>query len=313
MMDGELLGIDEIKELVPFRRPYLMLDRAEISADGKSARAINAVSVNEHFFNGHFPHMAIMPGVLQLETMMQLSYLMTKQKTAYPFLAKAKRVKFRKPVTPGDLLVTEVTIVEQSQSEVSLKATATVKEELVCEAQLVIDLSMNEKGFKPQKFLSEPLLPKGGRNLCVEIEAIKEYLPHRYPFLLVDRVIQEGENEDGRAYMVGLKNVSINEPCFQSMSTSLPYLPNHLQLEISAQVGCVQQFRKLPEGSKKTGIFMSVDDSEFFRPVLPGDQLVVICEELSIKGTFGKCRARIFVGEEQVSRCDFKFVIQDND
>ena len=78
-------------------------------------------------------------------------------------------------------------------------------------------------------------------------------------------------------------------------------------------MGCLQQFKKMPDRETKTGMFMSVDDSEFFKPVLPGDQMIINCEEVSLKGPFGKCRANIYVGDDLVSRCDFKFAIQEKE
>ena len=86
---SEIIGINEIKQRSPFRSPYLMIDRAEISSDGKSARGVKSVSVNEPFFNGHFPKQAIMPGVLQVEAMTQLVslpalYMLTNGKGAHP-------------------------------------------------------------------------------------------------------------------------------------------------------------------------------------------------------------------------------------
>ena len=105
----------------------------------------------------------------------------------------------------------------------------------------------------------------------LDIKEIVRLLPHRYPFLLVDRIL---EGEKGKS-MVGLKNVSMNEPFFQGHFPSDPIMPGVLILEGMAQVGGILAFYSLPEMvGEKLIYFAGIDKVRFRRPVVPGDQLI---------------------------------------
>jgi 3-hydroxyacyl-[acyl-carrier-protein] dehydratase len=119
-------------------------------------------------------------------------------------------------------------------------------------------------------------------------EEIHQMLPHRYPFALVDRIIDFVPGK--RA--VGLKNVSFNEPHFQGHFPGRPIMPGVLMVEAMAQVGGVvlRQMTDIPEG---LFMFAGIDKVRFRRPVVPGDQLIMTVELLSIKGRrFGKMQGR---------------------
>jgi 3-hydroxyacyl-[acyl-carrier-protein] dehydratase len=107
----------------------------------------------------------------------------------------------------------------------------------------------------------------------VDISEILELLPHRYPFLLVDRVI-EFEKEKK---IVAIKNVTFNEPFFQGHFPGRPIMPGVLIIEAMAQAGGVLAFKTFPE---KTGsvLFIGIDNARFRRPVVPGDQLKLVVE-----------------------------------
>ena len=109
----------------------------------------------------------------------------------------------------------------------------------------------------------------------VDIAEILEHLPHRYPFLLVDRIL---ELEEGRR-IVGLKNVTINEPFFQGHFPGAPVMPGVLIVEAMAQTGGILAYKGLPELKGRLIYFMGMDKVKFRRPVLPGDQLIM---ELSV-------------------------------
>ncbi|BAS26975.1 3-hydroxyacyl-ACP dehydratase FabZ [Limnochorda pilosa] len=117
-------------------------------------------------------------------------------------------------------------------------------------------------------------------------------MPHRYPFLLVDRIL---EAEDGRA--VGLKNVTLNEPFFQGHFPGQPIMPGVLIVEAMAQVASALLYRA-PEYSRTTGLFAGIDQTRFRRPVVPGDQLRIETELLKKRGPIVRCRARAWVGDE---------------
>ncbi len=119
-------------------------------------------------------------------------------------------------------------------------------------------------------------------------EEIHQMLPHRYPFALVDRIIDFVPGK--RA--IGLKNVSFNEPHFQGHFPGRPIMPGVLMVEAMAQVGGVvlRQMADIPEG---LFMFAGIDKVRFRRPVVPGDQLIMTVELLSIKGRrFGKMQGR---------------------
>ena len=306
---SEIIGINEIKQRSPFRSPYLMIDRAEISSDGKSARGVKSVSVNEPFFNGHFPKQAIMPGVLQVEAMTQLGLLASQTKEIYPFLKSASRVKFRKPVVPGDILEIEANIIEESDTELILQCQTKTEGEITCQANLVISLDMNVDDFAPKELLSVNS-EIADYDLLMDTQDIKSIIPHRYPFLLIDKILSTDEGKT-EANFIGIKNVSINEPHFRSTRHARPYLPNYMLMEIAAQMGCLYEL-KIPENKGKLGLFMSVDTADFNEPVFPGDQLIIKGEKKSFKSGFGKSKADIYVGDDIVATINFKFALRDS-
>src|SRR5512142_1361472 len=101
------------------------------------------------------------------------------------------------------------------------------------------------------------------------VNEIMKHLPHRYPFLLVDRIIELQPGVSAK----GLKNVTMNEPFFQGHFPGQPIMPGVLIIEAMAQVAGVMAFRSGIEGSGKSVYFMSIEKAKFRRPVVPGDQL----------------------------------------
>tara|TARA_B100001996_G_C18439324_1_gene507763 strand:+ start:281 stop:688 length:408 start_codon:yes stop_codon:yes gene_type:complete len=132
-------------------------------------------------------------------------------------------------------------------------------------------------------------------------------LPHRYPFALVDRVVEYLPGEKA----VAIKNVTLNEPQFQGHFPERPLMPGVLIVEAMAQVGglIVTQMPDLPKG---LFVFAGIDSVRFRRPVVPGDQLVITCELLSIKRKrFGKIRGEAKVDSKLVCSGDLMFSLVD--
>lgn len=134
------MDIREIQEVLPHRYPFLLIDRVEEVVPGKKAVAIKNVTMNEYFFQGHFPQEQVMPGVLIIEALAQtgavavLSLEENKGKIAY--FAGIDKAKFRQKVVPGDVLKLEVDLIKVKGPAGVGKAIATVKDKKVCEAEI---------------------------------------------------------------------------------------------------------------------------------------------------------------------------------
>ena len=140
-----MMDINEIREYLPHRYPFLLVDRvSELDVEGKRIRAYKNVSINEPFFNGHFPQHPIMPGVLIIEAMAQaagiLGFKMMNVKpadgTLYYFVGSDK-LRFRSPVTPGDQLVLEASFISAKRSIWKFACQATVDGKEVCSAEII--------------------------------------------------------------------------------------------------------------------------------------------------------------------------------
>jgi 3-hydroxyacyl-[acyl-carrier-protein] dehydratase/UDP-3-O-[3-hydroxymyristoyl] N-acetylglucosamine deacetylase/3-hydroxyacyl-[acyl-carrier-protein] dehydratase len=121
----------------------------------------------------------------------------------------------------------------------------------------------------------------------IGIAEILKILPHRYPFLLVDRIL---EIEKGKR-VVGIKNVTFNEEFFQGHFPGNPVMPGVLIVEAMAQVAAIGLFGVVPEHEKKFLYLSAVDRCKFRRPVLPGDQLRIEAQIVALKSRVCKCRA----------------------
>ncbi len=144
-------------------------------------------------------------------------------------------------------------------------------------------------------------------NVQLAIEDILGLLPHRYPFALVDRVIEHIPGEKA----VAIKNITINEPQFQGHFPERPLMPGVLIVESMAQVGglIVTQMPDLPSG---LFVFAGIDNVKFRRPVVPGDQLIISCQLLSIKRKrFGKVKGEAHVEGKLVCSGELMFSLVD--
>ena len=144
-------------------------------------------------------------------------------------------------------------------------------------------------------------------NTQLAIEEILGLLPHRYPFALVDRVIEHIPGEKA----VAIKNITINEPQFQGHFPERPLMPGVLIVESMAQVGglIVTQMPDLPSG---LFVFAGIDNVKFRRPVIPGDQLIITCQLLNIKRKrFGKVKGEAHVEGKLVCSGELMFSLVD--
>ena len=136
--------------------------------------------------------------------------------------------------------------------------------------------------------------------LPIDIKGIMEILPHRYPFLLVDRIVAI---EKGKT-ITGIKNVTVNEPFFQGHFPGEPVMPGVLILEAMAQVGGILACLSEPEMIGRLVYFAGVDKARFRRVVRPGDQLILQLEMLKQKGKITKMAGRAFVDEQLTTEAE---------
>lgn len=135
----------------------------------------------------------------------------------------------------------------------------------------------------------------------LDINVIQSILPHRYPFLLVDRILEVTDNR-----VVGIKNVTINEPFFQGHFPGHPIMPGVLIMEAMAQVGGVGALNK-KDNLGKLAYFLAINNARFRKPVLPGDTLRIEIDLLTTKLSIMKVHGVAKVGDDIVAEADLMF------
>lgn len=141
--------------------------------------------------------------------------------------------------------------------------------------------------------------------MVLEIDEIKKILPHRAPFLLVDRIIEI----DPFKSATGIKNVTYNEPQFRGHFPHQAIMPGVLILEAMAQVGGIAMLYP-KENRGKIALFGGMDNIKFKKPVVPGDQLVMKAELMKVHGDYGRLHAESFVDGVFAAQGDFTFALQ---
>lgn len=144
-----------------------------------------------------------------------------------------------------------------------------------------------------------PLKPQKNKEL-LDIEKILKILPHRYPFLLVDRVL---ELEKGKS-IVAIKNVTYNEPFFQGHFPSFRVMPGVLVVEALAQAGAILLYHSVPNPQNILVFLSKVDNAKFRKPVVPGDQLRMEVKILKLKNKFCQIHGKVFVDGEIVAESE---------
>lgn len=143
-----------------------------------------------------------------------------------------------------------------------------------------------------------------GRTFVFSAKEIEKILPHRYPFLLVDRIIYMNLEENE---IIGQKNVTVNEPFFQGHFPGAPIMPGVLLLEALAQTGGVLVHQKGYD--KKIAVLLNVANAKFRRPVVPGDVLHLHAKGLHISGNGGKVKAKAMIGEQIAVEAEISFAL----
>jgi UDP-3-O-[3-hydroxymyristoyl] N-acetylglucosamine deacetylase/3-hydroxyacyl-[acyl-carrier-protein] dehydratase len=146
-----------------------------------------------------------------------------------------------------------------------------------------------------------------GRDAVMDIRAIQRILPHRYPMLLVDRVIEITADE---TKAVGIKNVTFNDVFFQGHYPGTPIMPGVLIVEAMAQLGGLLLSQKL-EHTGKLAVLLSMDKVKMRNPVVPGDQLILEAVAVRVKSRTGHVRCKAFVQDKLAAEADIKFMLVD--
>lgn len=300
----DIFSYDDIKTILPYRKPMLLLDRIKVESETR-AIGLKMVSMDESFFQGHFPGHPIMPGVLQIEAMFQLCHFLAgdkldPQRTQDVYLKKLSKVKFRKPVSPGDRILIEVELLSIEDGCAEFKALTRIAAGLACQANITVSVRPKVKpDFFPLSFTEHDYSETAAFNTL----SIMNTIPHRFPFLYADYVTEIEGN-----HICVIKNLTGNEPIFRGYKEDYSVLPSSVQCEIIAQAGAINMLSK-PANKGKIAVFAAISEFEVFHPVLPGDQLVCDIEVPGGDSKFGRGIGEIHVGEKVVSTISLSFAI----
>jgi len=155
---------------------------------------------------------------------------------------------------------------------------------------------------------AKPAAPKAEvtTETTLDVRRILDTIPHRYPFVMIDRVVELGEDT-----LTAIKNVTINEPFFQGHYPGNPVMPGVLQVEAMAQAAGVLLLRRMTMDGK-TALFMSCDKVKWRKPVRPGDQLSIKVKLTKVRGSIACAEGECTVGGQVVSSADLMFAVVDN-
>ena len=305
-MAGEVLNYSDIQESLPCRPALILLDRVLVESDTKYIGA-KSLSVNEMFFNGHFPNHPIVPGVLQVESMSQLAELavwkkLDPKREGDIYVKSLRKVKFRRPNNPGDRLIIEAEV--KSVGSDSAEITASVKNSIGVTCQAELTLAVRPR-IQPKTMFNPFGAYDKTDKIAMDVNKIKEVIPHRFPFLFVDYI----HSAEGH-HVTAVKNTTCTEYLFRQYADNYLTLTNSVQPEMVAQTGCVYMLSS-PGAQGKIAYFMAIDKAEFLHPVYPGDQLVCEVDIPDNKSRFGKGEGHIKVGDTIVSTTTMMFALVD--
>lgn len=172
-----------------------------------------------------------------------------------------------------------------------------------------VEFAKKVRKLYQQKQLEKQYQHVKKEGIVFDINAIQKILPHRYPFLLVDKIIHLELDKK----VIGVKSVTINEPFFQGHFPGQPVMPGVLIIEAMAQTGGILMLNSVDNPAEKLVFFMGIDKAKFRKPVVPGDQLVIETELVSRRSRFVVMKAKAKVGNKVVAEAELKAAIVDRE
>lgn len=294
-----------LSEQLGVSAPLLMLDRLTLDCSQRTASGCKMVSMNEFIFAGHFPAHAVMPGMLQVAAMAQACRMLMLEcfpGAGIPAMSGLRRVKFRKPVSPGMVLHLEAAVLsENPDGSVDFEVKNTVNGDLASAGTITMHRVPVEALQQPAPTGKtgpvQPLLT----GTVSDAQELMRHIPHRLPIFLIDCAYNLGVSTQ----VAGYKNITGNDIMCQGNIYNM--FPAYLQLEAAAQLGCAHILCQ-PDYAGKLGFFMSVDEAHFYRFVFPGEQLQIKVD-CNFGGRYGVASGQVYVEDVLAAEATLKFAI----
>jgi len=172
-----------------------------------------------------------------------------------------------------------------------------------------VEFAKKVRKLYQQKQLEKKYQHVKKEGIVFDINAIQKILPHRYPFLLVDKITHLELDKK----VIGVKSVSVNEPFFQGHFPGQPVMPGVLIIEAMAQTGGILMLNSYIDPTSKLVYFMGINNAKFRKPVVPGDQLILEAELVNKKSKIVMIKAKAYVGSTLVAEADLMAAIVDRE